>query len=58
MYPQTRYAQSHGGDVAYQVIGEGPVDLLYCGGLLSHLELVWDYPEAERYLARLAAFSR
>ena len=27
MYPQTRYAQSHGGDVAYQVIGEGPVDL-------------------------------
>ncbi|MBV61034.1 MAG: adenylate/guanylate cyclase domain-containing protein [Nevskiales bacterium] len=58
MYPQTRYAQSHGGDVAYQVIGEGPVDLLYCGGLLSHLELVWDYPEAERYLMRMAAFAR
>lgn len=58
MYPQTRYARSHGGDVAYQVIGEGPVDLLYCGGLLSHLELVWDYPEAERYLMRMASFAR
>lgn len=58
MYPQTQYASAHGADVAYQVIGEGPIDMVYCGGLLSHLELVWDYPEAEHYLARLASFCR
>lgn len=58
MYPQTQYASVHDADVAYQVIGEGPIDVVYCGGLLSHLELVWDYPEAEHYLARLASFCR
>ena len=56
--PETRYAAVGDADVAYQVVGDGPVDLLYCYGLGSHVELSWDIPATAEFLARLAAFSR
>ena len=57
--PDTRYAKTSDGlFVAYQVIGDGPVDLLFVPGYLSNLELNWDLPAFENLLRRLASFSR
>lgn len=40
-----RYAPSRGGiDIAYQVVGDGPVDLVYASGFITHLDLAWDLP--------------
>jgi class 3 adenylate cyclase len=54
----TRFAS--GGDVhlAYQVVGEGPMDLVFVSDWFSHLEAEWDDPLSERFLRRLASFSR
>ena len=41
--PETRYARSGDVNVAYQVPGEGPVDIVYVD-VISHLELVWEIP--------------
>ena len=56
--PETRYVAVADADVAYQVVGDGDTDLLYCYGLGSHLEMFWEVPETADYLHRLAAFSR
>ena len=56
--PQTRYARAGEMYIAYQVIGEGPIDLVYTGGFVTHVDLCWDFPEIERFLTRLASFSR
>ena len=56
--PDTRYVAVGNADVAYMVLGEGETDLLYCYGLGSHLEMLWDVPESAEYLRRLASFSR
>jgi class 3 adenylate cyclase len=56
--PETRYVTVGNADVAYQVLGEGDIDLLYCYGLGSHLEMFWEVPECTEYLRRLASFSR
>jgi class 3 adenylate cyclase len=56
--PETRYVAVGDADVAYQVVGNGKVDLLYCYGLGSHLEMFWEVPETADYLERLASFSR
>ena len=56
--PETRYVAVGDADVAYQVVGDGDIDLLYCYGLGSHLEMFWEVPETADYLHRLAAFSR
>ena len=56
--PETRYVTVGNADVAYQVIGDGDIDLLYCYGLGSHLEMFWEVPESTEYLSRLASFSR
>jgi pimeloyl-ACP methyl ester carboxylesterase len=53
-----RYARSGGLNVAYQVVGEGPRDLVYVSGWVSHLERTWGEPLLERFLRRLASFSR
>jgi class 3 adenylate cyclase len=58
MPPETRYAQSGGVNVAYQVAGEGPVDLVYVPGWVSHVELAWDLPDLAAGFERLASFSR
>ena len=56
--PKTRYAKSGDVHIAYQVIGEGQLDLVLILGFVSHVEHVWEYPGASRFLHRLASFSR
>ena len=58
MEAATRYANSGGVSIAYQVNGEGPLDLAFVPGFVSHVELLWDEPVVARFLRRLASFSR
>ena len=58
MPPQTRYARSGDVNIAYQVVGEGPLDLLFVHGWVSNVELQWEEPRLELFLSRLASFSR
>jgi pimeloyl-ACP methyl ester carboxylesterase len=54
----THYADSDGVSIAYQVHGEGPLDLVFVPGFVSHVELFWEEPQAARFLRRLASFAR
>lgn len=56
--PETRYARSGELNIAYQVVGDGPVDLVFLMGWVSHLEFFWKEPGFARFLRRLASFSR
>jgi len=56
--PTTRYARSGSVNIAYQVVGDGPRDLVYVGGWVTHLESGWDEPLLARFRRRLASFSR
>ncbi len=57
--PQVRYAQtSDGVSIAYAVLGDSPLDLLCIPGFVSHLEVLFEAPGADRYFGRLASFSR
>jgi pimeloyl-ACP methyl ester carboxylesterase len=58
MQPQTRYAQSGDVNIAYQVIGEGPIDLVFVMGWVSNIDEFWTEPSFARFLQRLAKFSR
>jgi class 3 adenylate cyclase len=57
--PEVRYAQTKDGlHIAYQVVGEGPVDLLYVPGSWSNLRWNWQLPSYAHFLRRLSSFSR
>jgi class 3 adenylate cyclase len=56
--PQTRYTKSGDVNIAYQVVGDGPVDLVYVPGWVSHVELAWELPDLVLGFERLASFSR
>jgi pimeloyl-ACP methyl ester carboxylesterase len=58
VHPETRYAKSGDLNIAYQVAGEGPLDLVYVAGWISNVELAWDEPLYARFLRRLSSFSR
>ncbi|MEO8344271.1 MAG: adenylate/guanylate cyclase domain-containing protein [Betaproteobacteria bacterium] len=58
MTPKTQYTRSGDVHIAYQVVGNGPFDLVYVPGWVSHIELAWEEPEMARFLQRLASFSR
>jgi pimeloyl-ACP methyl ester carboxylesterase len=58
MQPETRYARSGDLNIAYQVTGEGPRDLVYVPGWVSNIELMWEEPAMAHFLGRLASFSR
>jgi len=58
MGPQTRYALSGDVNIAYQVIGEGPVDLVFVMGWVSNIDEFWTEPSFAHFLQRLARFSR
>jgi class 3 adenylate cyclase/pimeloyl-ACP methyl ester carboxylesterase len=58
MAPVTRYARSGELHIAYQVLGEGPVDLVYVPSWISQAEAYWEEPTVARYFGRLASFSR
>jgi DNA-binding winged helix-turn-helix (wHTH) protein/pimeloyl-ACP methyl ester carboxylesterase len=55
---ETRYAQSGDVNIAYQVIGDAPLDLVFVMGWVSHLEYFWEEPGFAYFLNRLASFSR
>ncbi len=56
--PDTRYVKSGELNIGYQVLGDGPLDVVFVPGLLSHIDLIWGFPAATRFFRRLAAFSR
>ena len=56
--PATDYVERNGTSIAYQVVGEGPLDLLLAPGFISHLDLQWTEPRYSRFLTRLTAFAR
>jgi len=58
MYPATRYAKSGQVHIAYQVFGDGPIDLVFVPGFISHIENYWDEPNCARFLDRLGSFAR
>jgi pimeloyl-ACP methyl ester carboxylesterase/class 3 adenylate cyclase len=58
MPPQTHYAKSGDVNIAYQVVGDGPLDLVFVPGFVSHLDLQWADPRIARFLDKLASFSR
>lgn len=55
---ETRYANAGGVNLAYQVHGEGPTDLVFIPGFVSGVELVWEEPSVARFFRRLASFAR
>jgi class 3 adenylate cyclase len=56
--PETRYADTANGQVAYQIIGDGPLDLLVFHPPICPVDLLWDEPMLVRFLERLSSFSR
>jgi class 3 adenylate cyclase len=56
--PEIRYARSDDTYIAYQVLGHGPLDMVFVPGFISHLEHYWEAPPVVRFMQRLASFSR
>lgn len=56
--PPTHYVKCDDVHIAYQVLGEGPLDLLYVPGFVSHLEAAWQSPDMSAFFRRLASFCR
>ena len=59
MQPETKYTQAAGGlNIGYQVIGDGPLNVVFVPGIVSHLDLLWSTPQWVRFATRLASFAR
>jgi class 3 adenylate cyclase len=58
MPPATHYAESRGAQIAYQVIGEGELDLLFVPSFMSNIEMGWEHPAMKAFAQRLTRFSR
>jgi pimeloyl-ACP methyl ester carboxylesterase len=58
MTPDTKYASSGGINIAYQVIGDGPLDLVLVPGWVSNIEVFWEEPNFARFLRELSSFAR
>jgi class 3 adenylate cyclase len=58
MPPETRYALSGDVNIAYQVIGDAPQDLIVVHGWVSNIDTCWEHPLFAHFLQRLASFSR
>jgi class 3 adenylate cyclase/pimeloyl-ACP methyl ester carboxylesterase len=56
--PKTRYAKSGDVSIAYQVVGEGPIDVVYTSPGMISMEVYWERPSTTRYFERLTSFSR
>ncbi len=56
--PRTQYARNGDVNLAYQVVGEGDLDLLLVDTWVHHVEAVWDFPDFARFLRRLSSFGR
>ena len=58
LQPKTSYARNGDVNIAYQVVGDGPLDLLFLPAFVSHLDLYWAAPDTAAFFRRLASFSR
>ena len=58
MKPITRYAKSGNINIAFQVVGEGTVDLVYVPGWVSNIDIMWDNPQIADFLTKISKFSR
>lgn len=58
MLPETKYAKSGDLHIAYQVVGDGGLDLVMVPGFVSHLEAAWEEPSFARFYEQLSSFSR
>jgi class 3 adenylate cyclase/pimeloyl-ACP methyl ester carboxylesterase len=56
--PEVRYASSGEVEIAYQVLGDGPVDLVWVAGSVTHLGVLWEHPGYRHFCEQLASFSR
>jgi hypothetical protein len=56
--PRTRYARSGDLNIAYQEVGDGPIDLIWVPGYISHVEHNWKLPAMATFIRRFASFSR
>ncbi|MDT5257644.1 MAG: hypothetical protein QOD10_2724 [Mycobacterium sp.] len=56
--PETRYAQGPQGGIAYQVVGDGPIDLVIVPGFFSHVDMFWAEPGWAGFLNDLASLAR
>jgi pimeloyl-ACP methyl ester carboxylesterase len=56
--PRVRYARSGSVNIAYQVVGSGPIDIVFVMGWVSHLEYFWNEPSFASFLSRLASMAR
>jgi class 3 adenylate cyclase/pimeloyl-ACP methyl ester carboxylesterase len=56
--PETRFAETPGGRIAYQVVGDGPIEVLVTHSPMFPIDLMWDEPGLVRFLDRLSLFSR
>lgn len=56
--PATKYARSGDVRIAYQVVGNGPLDLVFVPGFISNLDVQWESPQFVRLIKRLSSFSR
>lgn len=56
--PRTQYVERGGVSIPYQVLGDGPIDLLIAPGFISHLDLQWTDPGFSHFLERMASFTR
>ena len=56
--PETHYARSGELNLAYQVMGEGPIDLIFVPGLITHVEFLHELPGYTDFLRRLTSFAR
>src|SRR5712672_4469346 len=56
--PSTHYVKSDDVYIAYQVLGEGPPDLIFVPGFVSNVEAMWQLPNRSRFVRRLASFCR
>src|SRR5262245_36557555 len=55
--PRTRYARSGGVNVAYQAFGDGPIDLVWTPGFVSHIEHYWKLPSVAEFFSRFGTFA-
>ena len=58
MVPETRYARSGDVAIAYQVLGDGPRDLVYLPTWISHVEYMWEEPTVRRFFEAITSFAR
>src|SRR5262249_50545302 len=58
MRPETNYARNGDAHIAYQVVGDGPLDILYVSSFLSNIEMQWEHPAMSAFSRRIGRFAR